>query len=623
MIGRPILCTIFSMFLIITSWYTILYTPAEGIKNYSPQVTLGLEPEFLDGGTKVGVMANVTDIFGNIMKKHLLSYSYDYGTSWETVNMTLAWGFPSNGTYLATIPNPMDEYGRLVPTVGYNVTFEDELGYSYSSRIMNYSYPTTFDDTTHPEVWFNRTSIEGDVKVGENGVPSLTAGQDNYIRTYATDDLSGIKNITLFYYLEGNLTTSVLNDSIQATTNNIWKGAWLGIIDQTLPQNSTFAYFIRACDYAQNCNDIIRNNTLNKSTVNRYSFYISSIEKNEDTKIDVEILETDDELLNANLEINVNTNLSGACCHVEGIVVDEKDVAEDWPEFLLDIRNKSERARINGVEFSGDSSIYPFDSYTINILLAIPVKEAKTRASSPTFAEMVEASWETKNSRIEQVTSNSSIIKKVCLAKPGLIAFCEPKQSTFVNVFLKFERTAGTYLGIVFPVLAIFLLLGAILIFDSSPDYVGDRLTLTLGIFALIFTLPDIVNALKPTFAGITIADTLLGIIVVATIAYTIGSSISSYRINLATSSNRGEVPGRDKLKPIWSRIDKTAFVIVAIIVIANFVLNNYPIVLSLLLILFILLALGFGLMLQISGVRIRKPLFSTILGKRQNRVVS
>lgn len=51
---------------------------------------------------------------------------------------------------------------------------------------------------------------------------------------------------------------------------------------------------------------------------------------------------------------------------------------------------------------------------------------------------------------------------------------------------------------VIIPLLAIFYLLGAIFIFEISSDNIGNILALTLGIFALIFTLPEIINSMKP-----------------------------------------------------------------------------------------------------------------------------
>ena len=42
-----------------------------------------------------------------------------------------------------------------------------------------------------------------------------------------------------------------------------------------------------------------------------------------------------------------------------------------------------------------------------------------------------------------------------------------------------------TILILVVPLLAIFYLLGAIFIFDNSMDQIGNRLTLTLGIYRI------------------------------------------------------------------------------------------------------------------------------------------
>ena len=96
-----------------------------------------------------------------------------------------------------------------------------------------------------------------------------------------------------------------------------------------------------------------------------------------------------------------------------------------------------------------------------------------------------------------------------------------------LNVQVKLERNIErdhTIAVIIIPILSIFYLLGATFMFEqtkgdpNAPDdaTVGNRLLLTLGVFALIFTLPEILDQMKPETSASTVGDSLLSIIVVA-----------------------------------------------------------------------------------------------------------
>jgi hypothetical protein len=155
-------------------------------------------------------------------------------------------------------------------------------------------------------------------------------------------------------------------------------------------------------------------------------------------------------------------------------------------------------------------------------------------------------------------------------------------------VELSFKRNNSIY-GIIIPILAIFFLLGGIFIFEPKPDNIGNRLTLTLGIFALMFSLPEIIKTLKPEIIlGPTIADTLVSIIVIATISYTVSSVIGT------------KLGGRRRWKK-WLKkwVDTIVFVFVSIYVIISLLFNEYSIGNKLLVGSIVILGLGYGLLLQ------------------------
>jgi hypothetical protein len=171
------------------------------------------------------------------------------------------------------------------------------------------------------------------------------------------------------------------------------------------------------------------------------------------------------------------------------------------------------------------------------------------------------------------------------------------------RILVDFERNY-TILILVIPLIAIFYLLGAIFIFDNTMDQIGSRLTLTLGIFALIFTLPDIINSMKPEVAvGPTIADSLLSLIIIATIVFTISSIISSS-------------PVIQKWFPRHHRwIDVGIFILMSGFVVT--LLWNYSTSIIHWLVPIIILGMGYGLLLKVLGLKITKPISNLSLFRK------
>ena len=135
-------------------------------------------------------------------------------------------------------------------------------------------------------------------------------------------------------------------------------------------------------------------------------------------------------------------------------------------------------------------------------------------------------------------------------------------------------------------------------------DQVGNRLTLTLGIFALIFTLPEIINSMKPdNAAGPTIADSLLSLIIISTIGITVSSIFSS------SSVVQKWFPRRSG----W--IDGGMFVLMSAVIVI--LLRNYDPSVTTWLMPTIILGLGYGLLLKVLGVKITKPIWAIIFSPK------
>jgi hypothetical protein len=133
---------------------------------------------------------------------------------------------------------------------------------------------------------------------------------------------------------------------------------------------------------------------------------------------------------------------------------------------------------------------------------------------------------------------------------------------------------------------AVFYLLGTIFIFENNNGNIGNRLTLSLGVFALIFTLPEIISSMKPFTIGPTIADSLLSMIMIASIGFTISSVISS------NSTFQRAFPRH------YGWTDSIVFIIMTIIIISS--LMQYDTNILIWLIPIVILGLGYGLLIRI-----------------------
>ena len=83
---------------------------------------------------------------------------------------------------------------------------------------------------------------------------TLSPGQNASVYANITDDLSGVKNVTLIYYVK----KSTQNSSIPMTLSrgNFLNGSYNGQI-MPLIAKTNVNYFLKACDYAGNCNGLL------------------------------------------------------------------------------------------------------------------------------------------------------------------------------------------------------------------------------------------------------------------------------------------------------------------------------------------------------------------------------
>lgn len=282
----------------------------------------------------------------------------------------------------------------------------------------------------------------------------------------------------------------------------------------------------------------------------------------------------------------------------------EKETTDECNPDYTGIENAN-TANDKSVMITGDTLSFPFDRYSTSLIMFVPYKNVSlTYIRSP--PNILDGAFLASSNFDSSRKFNPADCKLTALLANPLKACTNSNKMDveLVKVKINFDRNF-TILTIVIPMIAIFYLLGAIFIFESNIDQIGNRLALTLGIFALIFTLPDILKSMKPETFGPTIGDTLLSIIIIATIGFTISSIISSSQFIQKCFPRR------------YGWLDGIMFIFISGLTIV--LLWNYNPNVTSWLTPILILGLGYGLLLKAMGLRINKTIWSLFLFRKQN----
>jgi hypothetical protein len=603
--------------------------PPEIKEHYSPELKYcWQDPMHPNPNEYVEVYANFFDKYSNINNATLI-YSIN-GGQWASKQMKLINGIPSNGTYQGDIPPAQNES----VTVNYRVEAKDELNYtSYSSeRVCQGEY-----NVTDLEI----IELESFEDPKEN--------QPVVISADIKDSDTGIKNVELYYRNESFDSDKYELPLRQDAPSNPVGYAVVKmrpVDDRTynatippVPVNRSVYYFIEANDYEGNKDrSLIRGYSTSSYKKTEYPY---CYEKANRINVTSNIKGLDFTDYTANTQFTVSGFLVNGSLflfqdgkeypgyyfkpgpfdysykyggYLEGISVEDKDVKnifafalsqdESTDECAPDYQNIQNANNTDYVSLplSGDPLAFPFDHYYINLMLDVPYRnltfdyideESNLLNTGFSYSSIIE-NTPSLNLNPDCTTENES---QTWLCQKDL-----RDGSTIMNVRYNFNRTYSIA-TIIIPIVAIFYLLGAIFLFENSSENIGKRLTLTLGIFALLFTLPNIISSLKPQTSAPTIADSMLSIIIIASIAFTISSILSS------TSILQKWFPKH------YSLIDGIVFIIISGFVISYF--SNYLFDSELWwLIPLIIFGLGYGLLLRALGVKINRPLLSIRKGK-------
>jgi hypothetical protein len=607
---------------------------------YSPEIEINQDPLWIKRGSTVNISATVDDRYSPV-ENATLSFWQDDNTNdreMTTVPLRLIDGTLLKGKWIGTIPPSVNN--RIGSTVYYELYFRDELNYtkSYESR-------------------YNVSEME---RNPPNFVPYselfVTDKNRIYIQVDINDSESGVENATLYSFPLSQSDDSVHSGNMTMVDGDQFRGTYETEIDSETPINKSNPFILRMFDKANNTSDKRLNITEGYESpswpklLNKAYFKLDLADVNLDNnsatvKINTLLPATSANIDNNTLSVSnvARDNISKflTTSYFPGDSYDITLYSPDIPEYLgaihgfgtdkteealdgirnfihemaprsnstdIDLFSSRGEPRSNSTDIDpslfrgepqsgsfalwGDPSNYPFDRYYINLIFDLldPELQAAKNQTLVTLVDPIKENW------IPSINVTE-------MSSPDLLL---PEYNrNFLNIDIGLERNYPAQLAIILPLLSIFLLLGAIFIFDFEDpvDLVSSRLVLTLGIFALIFTLPEVINSMKPSTEGPTIADSMLSIIIIATIAFTISSTLSSSSIV------------RHWFPKNYTWIDRVVFIIVSGIVVVYF--NKYIFDVALWwLVPLIIFGLGYGLLLKLLGLKIKGPLF----GKRKKK---
>jgi hypothetical protein len=555
------------MFIFLSIFSYISHEDAYAIEKYSPKVVIvPLGRPFLYSSENADIYANVTDKYGDIDKeKAVLMYSVN-DSKWQSTKMDLIDGTLSNGYYYGTIPAQGQN-----STVKYKLQFQDNLNYSYISDEYKYNVSELTNDQS-PEI---DPSTSKDTYYSDQSV---------IVKADVSDGSgTGIKNVTLNYSIGSNSENKTTNMNLYTKAGS---GRYLALIPPTNESNfTTVNYYVTAFDNLGNKGQGSGN--YNTTKMNR----IFSNKINTSMSVD----ELDSRNLNSKIKISIiGENINESTIHNMPILVGNGDINNTDKALSIWFEKEPINNSVMGVKLTksqdinssfslfGPPTLFPFDTYYLNLITEIPISNATINDNQVNFAPAVNSSWIPHVSYNETNNESNPISEELCnkITEFKGYQLCKNVGVTFKNIRITFERNY-TIQAILIPIIAIFFLLGSIFVLKTLSEDLSNRLVLTLSIFAFIFTFTPIIDGIKPTnIFSLTIADFLITVLIVATIAFSVSSVIAS-------------VYGR-----IW--IDKVMLIFVVILILSYGYQFSYGGPTAWWVFPIIILGLGYGFLLKI-----------------------
>lgn len=466
--------------LLITIVFSFQYSYATLIDRYSPSIdALDRIPNSPTPDTEVQIFANVTDKFATI-RNATLFYSTDGGIKWQKVKMDLIYGTLADGVFSGIIPK------QTVNTeVSVKLYFEDNLGYSGFRELSKYDVST---DHEPPEIDGPNLSV----------VPAPW----DYVKVTSNiqDYASGVKNVTLHYSVNN---AQYVDEVMSLDKEKSRKGKWDGLYETSIPpfpEGTKVDLFLEAYDNANNYS-------------NATSSYIVKVPQTKRMTINFDI----SKLEARNIIGPVNVTATGILPTDKAFIpigVSVFDIKTQGFSLRNQLAFKTFEASNVGIFApQGDPWNYPIDHYSLNLTFSIPFKDVQVDYAPIEYSDRAMSQYWVK----PNVVVHTSTIG----------------ESTVSNIVIRLERNPFySFIPIIFPLTGAFALVGGTFVLDNSKSQLANRLVITLGAFAFLFSFGTIIDNSKPLFAfGLpTLAENMVGQLLTATIAYTI-STLVGYRV--------------------------------------------------------------------------------------------
>lgn len=606
---RMLIIFAFTIGLILLSLFTSTYFVNASSLNkepvpYYPIIQYRQIPESpVPVNSEVKIYAHVEDKYGEVVNSSLSYGDCHYSdesdsTKIYNVEMKLINGTLTNGTFLGVIP-PMDHICDSNMPINYTLNFADNLNYKATFTDSYFSR----EDSFSPEI----SNLYADPTVSEEAT------------VYVADMNSGIENVTFSYSFSNSssLPSSLAFDEnyydevseMELIEGDMWNATYKATLPTSLHNNTFFICKVEAIDksgnkYDSHCPDkqimfkplskdaffdirIMNVNLENQSFKYNLRMVIPEVNSSifdddyysDDNMVIMGSVSSEPELwvrqfedFSAKTLIPFNRLSSNNLHSVQAeAIAYEKYYGLNY--------NSERNGLVDSLSMEGTPSLYPFDYYYVDLGISLPITDLDYK----TYSEYMHGSEEewTKH----WIFFEDPVFEKWNpILKSVNIPSKDDQSESSMNFVIEFYRNHHISI-IIIPLIAIFFLLGAIFIFNNASENIGNRLTLTLGIFALIFTLPEIIDSMKPQVNVPTIADAMLSTIILTTIVFTVSSIITS------NSSIQRKFPNYYHMGNIISFIVASAFVILSF--------YTFPIDINIWLVPIMIFGFGYGLLLR------------------------
>jgi hypothetical protein len=455
-----------------------LIEPALANEEYSIQIdSISRRPLSPVPDTPTFITVSVVDIFGDMVEGTLM-YSTDDGESWQPGELRLIHGIPTNGTYKGTVP-PL----QTNKEVQYRFDFRDDLGYS-GNLIDRFSYSK---DIRQPEI-------------NDPGIRVFSPTAQIKIRYRLLDYGTGITNSTIYYNVQ-SLEPAGGKVPAYLETGDRWDGYYAAYLPAQT--NGTKIHFdIEAFDYA--------GNSATKNSNFDVTYQTSRL------RLSTELISIDSSKLTAILKFTIQGNFQDESFHniqagrmEDGLIVNPRTITYDINESSF---NNSQNPAYLNFTLAGNPLKFPFDSYEISTVIAVQEKNIAIDSNTFDSNDFMRDNW-----WINDGETNVSIIG----------------DETHVSREIRIGRNFFQTFGIMAPIVGGFFLLGATTILKGGINVLAAKITIVIGIFALVFSLTPLIEENKPfTYGLYTTADGLVSALLVMTVIYAV-FAILSYRYNV------------------------------------------------------------------------------------------